>query len=330
MIPTSCRTVRNVSTNSGEIRIGYLPQRRADPESGMSLYIKVLARRRSTADISCTRRYGSCPVMPSGDACSNYATLRHSHKHFTFTATLWPSLRYLSLKYSLCRPLPRHAEWATSIRGSSDRRADVTIMTTWSTVLTSCDWRSLVLGIEMRDCSKVPASETPEKQFYESDAGMATLWQIPPSSWPLATDQTVKQIVAARVRSQTTSVRIRSSQTGVSRSTVNIPPGKIELTEAADFSYCRSVQKSTRWARRSFCEECNHSLDETVHLVRALHVWGSVHRNISVRNSMRSSGAATILPPVWNSSVHTKRVRFLYFFEDKGVRFGCQCTKHHF
>jgi hypothetical protein len=103
LIPTSRRPVRNLSANSGGIRVDYLQQRRADPESGMSLYIKVLTRKRSTADIRCTRRYGRCPViMPSRDACSNYATFRHSHKHFKFTATSCPSQRHLSSKCRLC------------------------------------------------------------------------------------------------------------------------------------------------------------------------------------------------------------------------------------
>jgi len=123
--------------------------------------------------------------MSSGDACSNYATLRpYSHKHFMFTVTSRPPQCYLSPKHRFCtvtttvphcRPLPRHAEWATSIRGSSDRWADVTITTTRSNLLTSCGWRPLVSGIEMRDCSKVPAPKTSEKQFLESDAVMATL-----------------------------------------------------------------------------------------------------------------------------------------------------------
>lgn len=58
-------------------------------------------------------------------------------------------------------------------------------------------------------------------------------WQLcdktlPPVD-PQQSEQTVNQIGVARVRSQTTSARIGSSQRGVSRSTVKSPPGKTEL-----------------------------------------------------------------------------------------------------
>jgi hypothetical protein len=163
--------VREVSANSGEIRVGYLPQRRADPESGTSLYIKVLIRRRSTANINCTRRYGSCPViMPRGDTCSNYATLRHSHKHFTFTAISWPSQSYLSPKYKLCTLSDNYrssppATTPPRRMGCINTRKQRPMGRCHNTVLTSCGWRSLASGIEMRDRSKVPAPRTPEKQF---------------------------------------------------------------------------------------------------------------------------------------------------------------------
>ena len=158
---------------------------------------------------------------------------------------------------------------------------------------------------------------------------MATLWQNASSSWPLASEQTVNQIGAARVRSHKTSVRKGSSQTGVSTSTVNSPPGKTELRILPISATAGSYRKAQD--EQGVLPVRNAIIHST-----KLYTWyvpyryGEVFIGTHLYKTMCSSGVASIFPPVWNSSAHTKRVRFLYFFEDKGVRFGCHCTKHHF
>ena len=168
----------NAIANSGEIRVGHLPQL-GSIQNAASSFTSTCNLEDAVQPTSAAHdgRYGSCPVITSrGDACSNYASLRHSHKHSTFTATTsWRSQRYLSPKHKLCSlwqlsfltagHYPATQNGLRQYEEASDRWADVTIMTTWSTVLTSCGWRSLVSGIEMRDCSRVLHPKTPEKQF---------------------------------------------------------------------------------------------------------------------------------------------------------------------
>jgi len=121
---------------------------------------------------------------------------------------------------------------------------------------------------------------------------MATLWQNASSSWP-PTKWTNGESNRSSTSSKPNDLSQNRQQPERSlKKHSEESSWKDWASDPTDFSHCRPFQKSKRWARRSFCEECNHSLEETVYLVRALQVWGSVHRNISVQNRMCSSGVA--------------------------------------
>jgi hypothetical protein len=180
----------------------------------------------------------------------------------------------------------------------------------------------------MPDCSKAPAPETPEKQFYESEAGMTSLWQNASSGRPTASEQTVNQIGAARVGSQTPSVRTGSSQRGVSSSTVwrallewlGFESYWFQLVQAHPEGYKMS-KAFFLWTVQSFTGR-NCALGTYLACIEKC----SSEHICEKQNVLFWCGSRQCGTPV----CPTERVHFLYFFEDKGKRFGFHCTKHHF